>query len=130
LAAPGARRSTDALPARRGDLQERGRDQGGVIGGAVRQSAAAATGEDLHVAAAVPGKVLSRLVSEVWPAFDADHLGGQPGQQCCLVTQAGADLKYVIAPVRSRLSIIRADSEGCVVTCPCPTGWAGRSRQP
>jgi hypothetical protein len=41
----------------------------------------------------VPSKVLSRLVSEVCQAFDADHLGGQPGQHCCLVIQAGADLK-------------------------------------
>jgi hypothetical protein len=112
---------------RRGDLRERGGDQDGVVGGTLGQSAAAVAGEHLRAAGAVPGQVPPRLVRRVRPALDADHAGGHAGQQGGLEAQAGADLEHVVAAVRVQAPVIRAGSDGCVVTCRCPSGM-GSSR--
>ena len=53
---------------RRGDLREGGRDQDGIVGATLGQSAAAVASEHLRIADARPGQVPPRLVSQVWPA--------------------------------------------------------------
>jgi hypothetical protein len=63
--------------------------------GAVGQPAAAVTGEHPDVADALRGKAPPGLAGQARPAFDADPSGRQAGQQHCLITRAGADLKHM-----------------------------------
>lgn len=73
--------------------------------------------EEPHWTYVVPGEVSSRVLHQVRPSFNADDVGGHHCQQGGLEAVARADLEL---PVRCSPSIMRADSDGWVVTWSCP----------
>src|SRR5712691_4887501 len=105
---------------RRGDLPERGRDQDGIVGGTLGQPAAAVASEHLRIADALPGQVLARLVRQVWPRSMLITLAARRASRAVWKPRP-VPISSTWSPLaRCRPWIIRADSEGCVVTCRCP----------
>ena len=70
-------------------------DDDRVERGEIRGSLGSVARQDHDVAGALRGQVAARLRRQLRPDVDADHTGGQAGQQRGLVTIAGADLEYL-----------------------------------
>ena len=80
---------------RRRYTRERGGDHYRVEGGVSRGSFGSIPRQDHDIVDALRGEVALRLRCQVRPDVDADHVGGEPGQQRGLVAVAGADLEYL-----------------------------------
>jgi hypothetical protein len=64
-------------------------------------------------------EVSTSHLGQVGPSFDAGHKRCQPSQQRSLVAVTCADLQDVLCSASPSAWIIRADSDGWVVTWPC-----------